>query len=205
MIVIGITGPTGAGKTTALGQVEALGGAVVDCDAVYHELLKRDTALQAALCSRFGDIKTSDGEIDRKALGRVVFGDAKALAELDAIIKPFVAAAVERELSNAREQGRPLAAVDGITLIESGLAARCDAMVAVLAPVDDRVRRICAREGIGEDYARARVAAQKEDAFFRANCDHVLWNDCADPEQFAGRAKDLFERIMNQYETGGTK
>ncbi|MBQ3556501.1 MAG: dephospho-CoA kinase [Oscillospiraceae bacterium] len=205
MIVIGITGPTGAGKTTALNQVEKLGGTVVDCDAVYHELLKSDTTLQTFLCNRFGDIKTADGGIDRKALGRVVFGDAKALADLDAIIKPFVTAAVERALAAAKEQGKRLAAVDGITIIESGLAARCDTTVAVLAPPEERVRRICAREGIGEEYARSRVAAQKEDAFFRANCDHVLYNDCTDPEQFAGRAKALFEGIMTQYETGGTR
>lgn len=205
MIVIGITGPTGAGKTTALDQVEKLGGAVVDCDAAYHELLKSDIALQSALCNRFGDIKTTDGGIDRKALGRVVFGNAKALLDLDAIIKPYVTAAVEQALSAAQEQGRRLAAVDGITIIESGLAARCDTTVAVLAPVEDRVRRICAREGISEEYARARVAAQKEDAFFRANCDQVLFNDCTDPEQFARQAKELFERIMTQYETGGTR
>lgn len=205
MMVIGITGPTGAGKTTALSQVEKMGGAVVDCDAVYHELLKSDTALQSALCIRFGDIKAADGSIDRKALGRVVFGDAKTLADLDAIIKPFVTAAVEQALSAAKEEGKRLAAVDGITIIESGLAARCDATVAVLAPVEDRVRRICAREGISEEYARSRVSAQKQDEFFRANCDHVLYNDCADPEQFAGRARELFERIMTQYETGGTR
>lgn len=204
MIVIGITGPTGAGKTTALNQIEKLGGSVVDCDAVYHRLLKSDTALQYALCSRFGDIKAADGSIDRKALGREVFGDAKALAELDAIVKPYIAAAVEGALATAAEQGRNLAAVDGITLIESGLDARCNTTVAVLAPTEDRVRRICAREGIGEYYARARVAAQKEDAFFRANCDHVLFNDCTDPEQFAQRARELFERLLTQYETGGT-
>lgn len=205
MIVIGITGPTGAGKTTALNQIEKLGGAVVDCDAVYHRLLKSDVALQDVLCNRFGEIKTVDGSIDRKALGRVVFGDAAALADLDAIIKPFVTSAVEAALAAAREQGKRLVAVDGITIIESGLAARCDATVAVLAPVEDRVRRICAREGISEEYAHARIAAQKEDAFFRANCDHVLYNDCADPEQFARQAKRLFERIMTQYETGGTR
>lgn len=205
MIVIGITGPTGAGKTTALNQVEKLGGTVVDCDAVYHELLKSDTTLRTLLCKRFGDVKTADGGIDRKALGRVVFGDAKALADLDTIIKPFVTAAVERALAAAKEQGKRLAAVDGITIIESGLAARCDTTVAVLAPPEERVRRICAREGIGEEYARSRVAAQKEDAFFRANCDHVLYNDCTDPGQFAGRAKALFEGIMTQYETGGTR
>ncbi|MBQ3135292.1 MAG: dephospho-CoA kinase [Oscillospiraceae bacterium] len=205
MIVIGITGPTGAGKTTALSQIEKLGGTVVDCDAVYHELLKSNTALQDELCNRFGAIKAADGTIDRKALGRVVFGDAKALADLDAIIKPFVTSAVEAALAAAEEQGKRLAAVDGITIIESGLAARCDATVAVLAPVEDRIRRICAREDIGEEYARSRVAAQKEDEFFRANCGYVLFNDCAGTEEFADRAKRFFEQILTQYETGGTR
>lgn len=201
MIVIGITGPTGAGKTTALNQVEKLGGAVVDCDAVYHKLLDNNAALKAALCSRFGDVTDAQSKIDRKALGRVVFGNAEALAQLDEIVRPFISAAVEEELTAAREQGKRLAAVDGITLIESGLGKRYDTMVAVLAPVDDRVRRICAREQISEEYARARVAAQKEDAFFRANCDHILFNDFADPQQFALRAREFFEQLLTQYET----
>jgi len=204
-MVIGITGPTGAGKTTALREIEKLGGAVVDCDAVYHELLASDIGLQVALCNRFGDIKNTEGGIDRKALGRVVFGDAGALADLDAIVKPFVSAAVDRALAQAREQGKRLAAVDGITLIEGGFAERYDTMVAVLAPVEDRVRRICAREGIGEDYARARIAAQKEDAFYRANCDHILYNDFIDPTQFARVARELFEQLLTQYEAGGIR
>ena len=205
MMVIGITGPTGAGKTTALDQVSRLGGAVVDCDAVYHELLKSNIALQNALCNRFGDVRAADGSIDRKALGRVVFGDPAALADLDAVIKPYVTAAVETALASAQEQGKRLAAVDGITIIESGLAARCDAVVAVLAPVEDRVRRICAREGISEEYARARIAAQKDDAFYRANCDHVLFNNFATMEAFAAQANDLFEQLLTQYEAGGTR
>lgn len=204
MIVIGITGPTGAGKTTALLELATMGGAIIDCDAVYHRLLEQDTDLRRALCDRFGDVTAPDGGIDRKELGRVVFGDASALADLDAIIKPYVTAAVEDALAAAKEQGSVAAAVDGITIIESGLATRCDATVAVLAPVDDRVRRICAREGISEEYARARVAAQKDDAFFRTNCDYVLFNDCASAEAFARRAKQLFEQILTQYKTGGT-
>ena len=136
---------------------------------------------------------------------RVAFGDAKALLDLDAIVKPSIGAAVERELTAADEQGRRVVAVDGITLIESGLAARCDTMVAVLAPVEDRLCRICAREGISEDYARARIAAQKEDAFFRANCDHVLFNDFATMEEFSAQAKSLFEQLLTQYEAGGKR
>ena len=86
MIVIGITGPTGAGKTTALGELQRLGGAIIDCDAVYHELLKSNIALQEELERAFGNLRDEDGAIDRKKLGAVVFRDPAALAALDAWI-----------------------------------------------------------------------------------------------------------------------
>ena len=85
MKIIGITGPTGAGKTTALREVEALGGAVIDCDAVYHQLLESDLALQNKLEAEFGPLRGEDGAIDRKKLGSLVFGDPEKLQRLNAI------------------------------------------------------------------------------------------------------------------------
>ena len=202
MIVIGITGPTGAGKTTALQQLQALGGVIVDCDAVYHDLLRSSKALKRELVARFGEVLDDGGEVDRKRLGAVVFRDPQALQALNDIVRIHISRAVNDILCQAKAQGKQLAAVDGITIIESGLASSCDTTVAVLAPVDDRVRRICQREGISEEYARARVAAQKEDAFYRTNCDYVLMNDCASREEFARRARDLFETIYAQVQGG---
>lgn len=197
MTVIGITGPTGAGKTTALLELEKLGGAIVDCDAVYHELLKSDMVLQCELEKEFGPLKDEQNRFDRKKLGGVVFRDPVALERLNDIVWPYIGRAVDEQLEQARLQGKSCAAVDGITLIESGLGGRCDTTVAVLAPVEDRVRRICLREGISEEYARARVSAQKQEDYFRANCEHILMNDCAGAEEFACRARVLFEQIMN--------
>ena len=197
MTIIGITGPTGAGKTTALLELEKLGGAIIDCDAVYHEILKSDTALQDELEQEFGALKDEHGTFDRKKLGSVVFRDPAALERLNEIVWPYIGQAVDRQLEQARQQGRNCAAVAGITLIESGLDSRCDTTVAVLAPVEERVRRICLREGISEEYARARVSAQKQEDYFRANCEHILMNDCAGAEEFARRARALFEQIMN--------
>lgn len=196
MTIIGITGPTGAGKTTALKELEKLGGAIIDCDAVYHELLKSDIPLQTELESAFGPLKDEQGAFDRKRLGNVVFRDPAALERLNAIVYPHIGRAVEARLEQARQEGKPAAAVDGITLIESGLGGRCDATVAVLAPVEERIRRICLREGISEEYARTRAAAQKQDDYFRANCDHILMNDCTRPEEFADRARALFQQII---------
>lgn len=197
MTIIGITGPTGAGKTTALNELEKLGGAIIDCDAVYHELLKSDIALQNGLEKVFGPLKDGKGTFDRKALGSVVFRDPAALEKLNGIVWPYIGRAVDTLLEQARREGRLCAAVDGITLVESGLGRQCDTTVAVLAPVEERVRRVCLREGISEEYARARVSAQKQDDYFRANCDHILMNDCAGPEEFAGKARALFEQILD--------
>lgn len=197
MTIIGITGPTGAGKTTALRELEKLGGAIIDCDAVYHNLLKSDIALQSALEHEFGSLKDENGVFDRKRLGYVVFRDAGALERLNAVVWPYIGSSVDDLLKRAQQQGARCAAVDGITLIESGLAKRCHTTVAVLAPVEERVRRICLREGISEEYARARVSAQKQDDYFRANCEHILVNDCAAPEDFADKARTLFEQILN--------
>lgn len=197
MTIIGITGPTGAGKTTALKELENLGGAIIDCDAVYHELLKSDIALQDEIEQTFGSLKDGQGHFDRKRLGNVVFRDAQALEQLNAIVWPYIGRAVDARLKQAQRQGKTCAAVDGITLIESGLGKRCDTTVAVLASVEERVRRICLREGISQEYARARVSAQKQDDYFRVNCEHILMNDCTGPEDFAQKAHALFEQILN--------
>ena len=197
MTIIGITGPTGAGKTTALKELEKLGAAIIDCDGVYHEMLKSDIALQNDLENAFGPLKDEKGVFDRKKLGSVVFRDPAALERLNGIVYPRIGLAVDRLLEQARQEGKRAAAIDGITLIESGLGERCDTSVAVLAPVEERIRRICLREGISQEYAQARVNAQKQDEYFRANCQHVLMNDCVCTLDFAKRAKMLFQTILN--------
>ena len=170
MIVIGITGPTGAGKTTALNQLEALGGCVLDADAVYHQLLEEDGGLRHALEGRFGPLTGADGSFDRKKLGGVVFHDRAAMADLNAIVTPYIDRALKTRLAAAEQEGRPAAAIDAIRLIENGLADLCDATLAVTAPAEVRVGRIMAREGIPEAYARARVAAPQSDAVYRDAC-----------------------------------
>ena len=197
MIILGITGPTGAGKTTALNALRAVGAAVIDCDAVYHELLAGCDAMLEELRARYGEgIFTSHGALDRKALGAIVFADEQALADLNAITHRYISAEVDRRITLAREEGRPAAAVDAIALIESGLAGRCHCTVAVTAPDEVRVRRIMARDGIGEEYARLRIAAQKPVSYFEEHCDYTLSNAGDDPQVFFDRALELFQNII---------
>ena len=198
MTIIGITGPTGAGKTTALMVVEQLGGAVIDCDRVYHKLLEGDVALQGKLESAFGLLRDERGAIDRKKLGTIVFGDPEKLRQLNEIAQTATVERTRELLERYRARGRELVAVDAIALLESGLKELCQATIAVIAPPETRVERIMAREGIPEDYAWARVRAQRPDEYFIEGCDYTLWNDCAGAEEFALRARTLLEHILNE-------
>ena len=175
MKILGITGGTGCGKTTLLRCVERHGGEVIDCDALYHALLHTDTALLEAISARFSGV-VMDGELNRKALGKLVFADEAALRDLNAITHGAVCRAVRVRLNLARERGCELAAVDAIALFESGLARLCDCTVAVTAPRSARIERLMRREGISEAYAAQRIAAQKSDAEFSKMSDFTLQN-----------------------------
>lgn len=199
MRIIGITGPTGAGKTTALHALADLGAAVIDCDGVYHNLTENSAPMLDELRRRFGDgIFDSDGALQRKVLGTIVFGDEGSLADLNAITHRYVNDEVDRRLDQARGEGRPAAAVDAIALLDSDLRDKCHCTVAVTAPDEVRVRRIMARDGIGEEYARLRLAAQKPVEYFEHNSDYTLCNDGEDPAEFYRRARALFEPLIFQ-------
>lgn len=194
-LVIGFTGPTGAGKTSALRALERLGGLVLDCDAVYHDLLRTDSTLRDAITGAFGQVFAPDGTLDRQRLGTVVFSDPAALDTLNRIIY----ARLPRELLRRMdESSAPVVGIDAINLVESGLSRLCRRTVAVLAPSEQRVRRIMARDGIPEEYARLRVQAQKDDEFYRTHCTDTLFNDCADAAAFEDAAYAALHRILKE-------
>ena len=200
MTVIGITGPTGAGKTTVLNVLKELGGAVVDCDAVYHELLRTSAGLQNELKARFGgEIFDETGDLRRKELGAIVFKDENALADLNAITHRHILSELDKRLARAESQGCPAIALDAVALIESGAAGRCQITVAVTAPEEVRVRRIMAREGISEEYAWARIAAQKPSVWYEERCGHTLRND-GSREELEKRARALLLSIIPKEE-----
>ena len=171
-MILGITGGTGCGKTTLLNCIAERGGLILDCDAIYHDLLRTDPELLRAIEARFpGSVE--NGALQRKKLGNLVFSDEKALEDLNAITHGAVKAEVLRRLS---EKPR-LAAIDAIALFEGGLATLCDITVAVTAPEEARIQRLMVRDGIGRDYAKRRITAQKSAEWFRERCDYCLENN----------------------------
>ena len=171
-MMIGITGGTGSGKTTLLMQMAQAGVLVLDCDAIYHELLSSDPSLLAAIESRFpGTVE--NGELQRKKLGQLVFSDENALLDLNKITHSAVHAEVLRRLAAQPTH----AAIDAIALFESGINKLCDVTVAVTAPADVRLRRLMERDCISAEYAQKRIDAQPAAEWFYQHCNYVLENN----------------------------
>ena len=193
--IIGITGGTGCGKTTALNVLDDMGALILDCDLVYHQLLESSKALLDDLDAAFpGSVQ--QGRVDTKALGKIVFNDDLELAKLNKITHKHLLAEIESRLGEHAMNGGRLAALDAIELISSGLGDICFTTLAVLADRELRAKRIMARDGVNREYALMRIDAQQPDSYFIENCKHVLYNN-AEPEDFTRQCTQLFKVVLN--------
>ena len=197
MLVIGITGGTGGGKTTALRVLESFGALILDADAVYHELTVRSAPMREELMARFGNIYDGD-RLDRRALAAVVFSDPAALADLNRITHKYVYEEMETHLRAHAMNGGTLAAIDAIGLLDSPDGSRTDLNIAITAPLEHRVARLTARDSITEEAARARIAAQHSDDWFRERCHFTLHNG-GDRASFEQTCISFFTEVFEQY------
>jgi len=188
-MIIGITGGTGCGKTSVLEVIRQLGGMVLDCDQIYHRLLETDETLLQAIEDRFPGTVTN-GILDRKKLGNVVFADESALLDLNAITH----SAVKKQVLLALKEQPKLAAIDAIGLFEGGLAELCDVTLALTAPEDMRIARLMARDQISEEYARKRIRAQKSQEEFSRLCDYTIENN-GTPAQLRDKCLAFFRQL----------
>jgi len=156
--VIGVTGNIACGKSSVSRLLDEFGATVIDADRVYHELIQSGMPLQDALRDRFGDVVVgADRQIDRKALGAIVFADPAALADLDRLTHPVVVAETIVRIEDARTR---IVVVDAVKLYESGIAECCDEVWLVICNPEVQLSRLMLRNGIDRADAERRIAAQ---------------------------------------------
>jgi dephospho-CoA kinase len=176
MLLVGLTGGIGAGKSTVATMLQRRGATVIDADELARRAVRKETPAFVRIVETFGDdVVAPDGELDRAALAAIVFADPERRRELERITHPEVARLLQAELE-------PLRATDGVVvyasplMVESGMNDGVDVLVVVAAPVEEQLRRVDAQRGLSERDARARVAAQASDEERAAVADVILDN-----------------------------
>ena len=191
MKLVGICGGSGTGKTTICSHLAALGAYVIDADRVAREIL-RPPVLER-LSRAFGEeILRPDGSLDRKRLGEIVFSDEEKLKKLNEITHPLITHEILDDIERHREQYAVIV-VDAAVLQEAGLDRLCNRTVAVPAPLEARLSRIVARDGISREAAFSRIRAQKDDTYYIEHTDFAVCNDgAADPGELA---RTILEKV----------
>lgn len=178
MKIIGITGPTGAGKSLVSEYLARRGLPVIDADEVYHRLLIPPSPCLDALRAAFGDgVFHEDGSLDRPALSEIVFHDKEKLGLLNHTVLDMVLEEIRSRIRVLETMGETVVAVDAPTLIESGFHRECDTVLSVLAPEALRRYRIMERDHLSPERAWERIHGQQPDDFYREHSQHVLIND----------------------------
>jgi dephospho-CoA kinase len=159
-----------------LARLAQLGAETIDADRVVHELMAPDEAVWSAVRDAWPEVITAAGEIDRRALGVIVFADPVQLRRLEALTHPAVRARIVAQVADAARRGVKVVVVDAIKLFEGGLAAHCDTVWVVTCTPAQQLARLMARNGFSEAEARQRIAAQPQQAEKVARANVVIDN-----------------------------
>ncbi len=200
--LLGVTGQTGAGKSTVCGMIKEMGIPVIDADMVSRDVVAAGGACLAEIALEFGlSVIEANGTLNRKKLGSIVFSDSERLKALNAIIFPYIIAEIDRRLSELYKGGKhKLAVVDAPTLFESGLDKNCDVILSVMAPAKVRENRIIIRDHLTDEEARSRMSSQPDDEFYSKRSDYVLTNT-GDLEALKSSLREVLSQLGAEFET----
>lgn len=195
MLIIGITGPTGAGKSSVCEFIKNNYNAeIIDADKVVKELQDdKQSPYYLAIREIFGsDVLDNNDFIDRKTLAHIAFADINKKDKLNELTKRYIVSDIKERIQILKQTGLDYIIVDAPTLIENGMQSMFDKIIAVIAKKEDRLKRICKRDDISEEYATLRMQVQKENEFYTKYADFVITNEDKDLES---KVRTVFEEM----------
>lgn len=191
--ILGLTGQTGAGKTTACITAKNYGFEIVNCDEVARDTVKKGSEALKKLTEVFGkEIIGENGELNRKMLAHKAFTDKASTEKLNETLLPFITEDIKNIIEKSENQ---FILLDAPTLFESGANKFCNKTLGITAPEDIRLARIIKRDNLSREQALERISAGKSDAFFKENCDFIIENR-GDLKDFTDNFENLLKTIL---------
>ncbi|MBR0142084.1 MAG: dephospho-CoA kinase [Ruminococcus sp.] len=199
LMIVGLTGQTGAGKSTVSRIFSENGFKVINADIIARKVVEKGTPCLAEISDYFGlSILNADGTLNRKALAEIVFTDRAKLETLDTIIYPYITGEILRLIRKYSAEGEKFILLDAPTLFESRADDFCDIIISVLADADIRLKRITARDNISEEQARQRMNSQLSEDFFISHSDYIIKNNGL-IDVVAEISKEVSDKIRDYY------
>lgn len=190
--IIGLTGPTGSGKSTFSLIASKTGVKVIDCDKVAREAVLPGSDGLKALVNTFGeDILDLSGNLNRKALANIAFSDKEHTELLNKTLLPFIVKLIKKKITGDK------VLLDAPTLFESGIDEICYKTVAVLSDSENRLKRIIERDNLNIEDAKIRLNAGKPDSFYKEKADFILYND-TDLSDFSKKSKQIIKNVFER-------
>lgn len=197
-VITGLTGQTGAGKTTISEIFVSHGFAAINCDLTARAVTADGSDCNKALSVIFPECFSSALVLDRKKLGAIVFNDSHKLKQLNDTIFPYIIEAISEQIEKLAAEGNKYILLDAPTLFEAGADKLCDVIVSCIADEKIRTERIVERDSISYELAKDRIASQKSDKFFIDNSDYIITNDGSVTDAFA-QTERIAEQIKERY------
>ncbi len=199
LMVVGLTGQTGAGKSTVSKVFSANGFAVINADMVARKVVEKGSKCLDEISDFFGNtILNDDGTLNRKALASIVFSDKTKLETLNTISYPYITGEILHQIKEYSISGEKFILLDAPTLFESRADDFCEIIISVLAEPEVRKQRIISRDGISPEQAEKRMNSQLDDDFFISHSDYIIKNN-DDFDDVNAMAKELCDKIIEYH------
>lgn len=199
IMIVGLTGQTGAGKTHVSSVFAEKGFSVINADNISRIVVQKGKSCLVELCEFFGkEILNEDGTLNRSLLGQIVFTDKSKLELLNSIIYPYITAEILQTIRNLYDDGKRLILLDAPTLFESRADDFCELIISVVSKENLRLERIIKRDNISKEDALNRMNSQHDEEFFKENSDFIIKNNY-DLDNLYDVSKEVADKIKYYY------